>query len=566
MADTKRAQTEFTSFAYCKEASYGELSATAASNLWYYFEPDSIGDFGQDYIRERRDPLAVDRLMRKQQLTGVSAMAAFEMDATDGHLDWLMPMAMLADWQTVDIATESGATHTRWSGTVATATASGNKIVVPAGSGADNLAFRNRILSVAASTASPIVMFPYISGASEPPPELRGKVFALEKQTAAGEYVAKELVRSGTDKMISEKTATTAIANDQSTPFFICVIGVAVKGKASSSPVLSSTGLTNVPDMTADALYFDMPGRGIYVTIGKQTSSTEDVADTDQSAAGLIGFARLSGVTSSALSWEVPDASGSSVTLDATTDRAYIFFSKWIKNVPADNTAWNDDSYSLVAKYANINNDGHDVYEHMRGCHLNNFAMRLSQQARIRVSMDFVGSQKQTLATGAVPSNFAAAKKQTSQEAISTSVDIGRAKLLEAADGSDIATLLKGVDIQMGNSLEGDYILDSHISVGPQIGKFSLMASANAMLVSRDNFVAVEQDTVGSFQLAAGTDEGWWMFDIPACTLTSDRKNFERNRTLTIDYQLDYFPDETYQTGLIVTRFPWLPIRKSTDN
>ena len=540
MADVNRAQTEFLTFARCKEASYGELDSTDSNNIWTKIEPDAVSQFGNQYVRERRDPFATDRLLRRQQLTGIASAVSLEGDMTDDHMDWLAPMLVLADWQS-DLVEITAVTVTRAGFTV---------------SSTDHSKLIN------SNRAEPIVQIPENSDG------LTAGIFRLTLGTSPAITTMTRLAESsadGAERTIIENTP--AFANQTaktSTSVKMQVIGYALIGSNSNKVTISKTGLTQAGSNNAN---FDVAnsglrnpatnvvgdkGKGVFITV-------ENSAPTG--ARKYIGFARFSESAVGSVTVENLSGESGSQTL-GNTDNAYVFYSKWVKNVPADNSKWNEDSYSLAAQYARVDGSN-SLYERVQGCHLNGLSLRFPMQSRVRMQADFIGQRK--FATDAAPSNFAGAANPVSKEAISTSVDIGEARLINTEDDSSIASLLKSVDIAFGNSIEGDYVLDKIGSVGPQIGKFQLSLTCSALVTSRDMFRVTEQDTPGAFMLAAGTDEGWWMFDVPSLTLTSDRKMLERNMSLKLDFETDYFINEDYETAVIISRFPWLPIRRDVS-
>lgn len=541
---TDRLQAEFTQFGAVKEKTYGKVSETDGENKWTAIEPETIQAWGNEYNFESRNPFNVDRLMRRKVLTGFSARASMEGDMTDWHMDWLMPMALLADWQG-DLPEY----------TVATVTATGF-----------TLSTQDYASLVEVGTLIEVLA----NSDGLTPGRYRVKKGTGNAITEMIPITASET--SGRERMISEGTAVAGqTPKSSSVTAKIRVIGIALvgatakaitltKGKVSQAGSGKMNYSTNGSGLTED-------GKGIFITV-KDTVASDKVA----AAKKHIGFARLSGRGEGFLDYQRSDGAGSQsadVTLTANASgTAYIFISKWIKNVPADNAKWNQASWRLAAKYTGLKSGGSadPVFEEIRGCHLNGLSLRFPQQSRIRMNADFVGQVKETLAQGTTPSNWAALADAPATEAIATSVDIGRATLFEInAEGGDvgsIATLIQTLDMSFTNNIEPDFVIDSPQSIGPQIGKFGLSASVTSMVAARRMFEVVESTVPGSLQVSCGSYEGWWMFDIPQMTLTGDRKNLERNRSIKMDFQVEYIPDEDLETALIVSRFPWLPIER----
>ena len=518
-----RAQTEFVSFAMARERedAYGELPNPA---MWKAIEPDSISDYGNEYVRERRDPFNVDRLMRQQKLTGISAMASWEGDATDDHLELLVPLLLLAKWQN------------EWPKVTITATTA-NKITTtsPTRSIADGDII---YIKTDIATSSGVIVIPagtyVMSGVS-------GATASLQKL----EWTQTGRVKINPALPIVANTFTNRIVD---------VIGWEFTGSTATTlnNSMISHGSINFNQITES--------QAIYIAVG-DTTTNSDIVD-------LAGMARVTGSSTGQINFERPGKDTGATRTTTSSDRIYLLDSRWIKNVNADDPKWDVTSYSMAAKYANVSAEGvstGDSYETVSGLNLSSLSIRFSQQARVRLSVDFMGQIKRTTATLA---GFDTATRPTSVNAISTSVDIGEARLINVTGNKDLATLLSSVDLNLSNNLSGDYYIDRLASRGPQIGKFDLSASIMAALASREMLEATENEQDGSFIISAGTEEGWWVFDVPRLTLNTDRRQFDRNQTLRLEYSTDYFPHRTSAaTGsntvaLAVSRFPWLP---STD-
>lgn len=534
---TDRIQSEFVSFGMSKEATYGTTPTTG----WEYFEPDVISQFGNEYVFERRDPFNVDRLMRKPTLTGYSAMFGMEGDATDWHLNRMMPMMLLADWQ--------GELPEY---TVATVTAAG--------------------FTLSAQDYASLVEVGTLIEVLENDDGLTEGRFRVKKGSgnAITEMIPiSESKTQGRERMIAEGTAVAGqTLKGSSVTAKIRVIGIALVGAAGKAVTLSKS---KVSQAGSGKMQYNTPGsgltesgKGIFITV------RDDVVEAKREAAKKhIGFARLSGRGEGFLDYERSEGeTAADIALTAAaTGTVYIFISKWIKNVPADDPKWNIDSWSIAGKYLGLKNAGADdpVYEVIRGCHMNAMSLRFGQQSRIRMSADWMGQAKLTRSRASAAPWSTEPTSPTAKEAIATSVDIGRANLIDIGDSpANIITLMQSLDLNFTNNIEGDYVLDNPGSIGPQIGKFGLNATMTSLIAARRMFEVVEQVVPASLQVACGNGEGWWMFDIPRMTLVGDRKNFERNKSMKLEFSVEYEPDETYSTAMIVSRFPWLPITRRT--
>lgn len=558
MADVH--QTEFTSFAYAEESSYGRLTS---GGDWKGLEPEGVSRWGNDYRRERRDPFNVDRLMRRQKLTGFSAMASIDGDATNAHLEMLVPAMLLADWQADFETFKAVAAAADITANVITSDATGQALL------------KDGAIVRAGFTANGIV---------------KGDTYRLAVGTA-NKYALWRL-DPDSDSRVKEASAAlpltgSAIAATDNLEFEIVGWSITAGTAADSGftvataagtgiTITQGTAATARTDYSATALKAGFAaGRGLYIAFG------EDSPDTINR---FIGFARSlppsSQGTGVIAAEHAEETAAASVALLSTagaqgeTHRVYVFLSRWIKNVPADDAKWDDGSIALAAKYAGLRTGASgDTYELMTGCHLNSLSLSLSQQSRIRFSADFMAQAKRTLesaeadphaATGFDKDSFDSADDPDGTDALATSIDVARARLISVKGDSEVTTLIRSVELTMEANIEGNYVIDKPQAIGPQIGKFGLSATIEALVASTDQLTAVEDETPGSLQVACGSGDGWWLFDIPAMTLTGDQKNFERNRTLTIAYEADYYPDDAHRTGIIVSRFPWLPIQTKT--
>ena len=518
-----RAQTEFVSFAIAKEASYGVLPG---SPVWSGIEPDSVGEFGNEYTRERRDQFNVDRLLRQQKLTGISAMTSWEGDATDDHLELLMPMLLLSNWQNEwpqirlnTTTTNAGRISFSQVGTYVIA--EGDIIHIPANlfTTGGSLEIKSGAYLVHDVSSSTVGITPL-------------------------EWNKEGRVVKGSPLAFTTASTLAGVAAERT----VNVIGWEFSGVNTSlnHNVITRTGIN---------FSIISESQSIYIAMGS--------ANTTTALNPLAGLARVVSASGTTINFERPGKTilGASVS-SVSNDRVYVLASRWIKNVHADNDKWNVDSYAMAAKYVDVSGTGQtsgDSYETIYGLNLASLSIRFSQQARVRLSVDMMGQIKRTTETA--PTNFATAKIPTSVNAIATSVDIGEARLINQEQNADLATLLSSVDLNFSNNLSGDYYIDKLGSRGPQIGKFDLSASVMAALASREMLQATENEDAGSFLLSAGTEEGWWVFDVPRLTLNTDRRQYDRNQTLKLEYAIDYFPHRTSDgnVAMAVSRFPWLP-------
>jgi hypothetical protein len=495
-----RVLTNNVALAYSIESALGTAGST-----WKQLEPNSIDAYGAEITTVARSPISKLKQRRKGTIVDLDSAVEFETDLT---------MASALDFiEGFCFAQSAGGTE-----------------FAPSACDTDSFT----VASGGALDAGTLV---YVRGAAN--------------SENNGVHVV-DTGSSGTDiPVTSSLVAETFTASDNVTLEVAGVRGAAGDLEIDAngdliSTVLDFTGL----DLTV----------GQFIWIGGAAAANQFFEQANSSV--NFGLARVDAIAANKLTLS---KRGSTFTADDGTDTGSggtdrsidIFFGRFIRNVATDDADYLERSFHFEAEMPDLGGVGTDEYEYAKGNFCNTMAISLPGQDKATVAFGFIGTDTE-VPTTTRKSGASSAQKVTRQSALNTASDIARLRITEV-DETGLTTDFKDLTFNINNNVSPEKVLAVLGARYMNSGNFEIDIEAQLVFTNSDVVTAIRNNTTVTMDMLLRNDDGGMAIDIPSMTLGDGSKEYPLNESVLINVTAQAFKDNTLETSIGITMFPYLP-------
>ena len=500
-----RSLTNNAAIAVAIESSIGTLPATP---LWVKLEPNTLGAYGAEISTVPRNPISNTRQQRKGSVTDLDSSVEFEGDLTKHHiLEFIEGFAFASRQNPDEVASAQ----------------SGSDYQSLAATGADE--FTHSALGAALEGDTLIFARGFAKAANNGLFEVAG----------------------------TSTTTTTDLANSPGTQ-------------------------AETPTTSAGAR-IDVAGRRFTDLTWDDTAKTIGSAGTDLSALGLsVGqMIRVGGdnaFTGGQLVGRITGISAATITLDKiqnlgtgtlngggnkTASTVDLLFGRFVKNVSVSDASFLERSYQFELVYDNLQNpDGTgDEYEYAIGNLCNELTVNMPGQDKATLGFGFIGTNSDDI-TSTRKSNTANALEPTQTAAFNTSSDFARLNLFDTSENA-LGACFKSLTMTLGNEVSPKKCLGTLGATYMNTGNFSVSLDAELLFTDSALANAVKNNETVTFDVLMTNDDGAVAIDVPSMTLGGGARSFPVNESIRISVTGSAFQDETLDTSIGFSEFPYWP-------
>lgn len=487
--------TNSISLAIAEESSIGVLPSTVVAE---YLEPNEISDYGADISTVARNPISKDRQNRKGTITDVESTVDIEMDTTASHLLAVLPGIMFAKWYD----------QPYWLRTDVSATSGG--FAVSAGD----------ISDVAAGDL--IYVRGFNNGANN------------------GLFVV-DSVSSGTIAV----TGATLVAESGSSATSLFVVGHQF---ATGDVAIDSDG--NLTCTSADFTGLGIErGQGVY--IGGLTSSTSFATAADS------GLARVQSVAAKKITLDKRQQNYSADNGSGKTIQ--LFYGWFIKNVPLDDTMFQEHYYQFEIAYPGLMDTDATGYEYAVGNLMNTLELSLPLTDKSTLKVQTMGKDVEAITD---TRKSWTVNNPLFTEAYNTTADFMRLRI-QNVDETGLSTLFKEATLNIGNNVGGERVIGK---LGPEFmtyGNIDVTMDMTAVFTSPAVVAKIRNNCTVTMDFCICNNDAGFYFDIPSMTLGDGSRDYAVNEKVKIKLNSNAFGDESFGYTVSETFFPYLPSDKA---
>lgn len=574
-----RVLTNNISMSYAIEDSIGELPV---SPEWKLLEPNAVTKFGADIKTVAREPISKLRQRRKGTIVDLDSAVEFNADLTiDAFTDFAEAFVFSefngAPSEHADSVTAgntgTGATFNITAGgsgpftvTVAAVNAGGSgyavgdKITI-AGSTGDTLC----ILTVASLSVTAVATVTITDAGS----------YAV---TPAGTGVASKAAAGGYGTSDSSNTILTAGRLVYAQGFSVLANnGLKVVAANGSGRVIKVASLT-AETPGNNALVEECGVRGGSGDIQVNSSGNLISSSLDFTTLGLTvgqviwvggdatanhafaqaanrGYARITAIAANLLTLDkkattfVTD-NGSGKTID-------LYYGRFLRNVSVDDADYLERSFQFELAYPNLDNPSGDKYEYALGNYANQMTMELPLSNKAVMTFSFIGTDTEP-PTSSRATNASTPIEVLKATAFNTSSDIARLRITEV-DETGLTTDFKTLKLTLNNNVSPEKVLSVLGARFMNTGNFFVDIEADILFTNSEVVDAIRNNTTVTMDFSIRNENGAIFVDIPSMTLGGGAKDFPVNETVLLKTTAQAFKDDTLDTSLGISLFPYVP-------
>ncbi len=485
---------------YCIESSLG-----VAGTAWQQTEPNSIDTFGAEITTVARSPISRLKQRRKGTIVDLDSAVEFEADFTMASaLDFIEGFCFAA-----------AAGGTEFAPTSCTTSA----FVVASGG------------SLAAGTLV------YVRGATN---DANNGLHVVDTGST-GTSIA----------VTSSLTAETFTAANNVTLEVAGVRGAAGDFEINSDGNLISTTLDfTTLDLTA----------GQFIWIGGAVAANQFFQQANASV--NYGLARIVSVAANLIVLDKKTSTyvaddGTSTGAGGTARQIDLFFGRFVRNVSTDDADYLERTFQFEGEMPDLGGIGTDEYVYALGNFCNTMAINLPGQDKATISFGFIGTDTE-VPTTTRKSGASTAKKVTRQSALNTTSDIARLRVTEV-DETGMTTDFKEMTLNINNNVSPEKVLGVLGARYMNSGNFEIDIEAQLVFTNSDVVDAIRNNTTVTMDMLLKNDDGGVAIDIPSMTLGDGSMEFPLNESVLINVAAQAFKDDTLETSMGVSFFPYLP-------
>tara|TARA_R110002167_G_scaffold93122_2_gene249825 strand:+ start:21107 stop:22597 length:1491 start_codon:yes stop_codon:yes gene_type:complete len=488
------------------ESSIGTLPATP---LWVKLEPNSIGAYGATITTIPRNPISNTRQQRKGSTTDLDSTVEWEGDLTKDHA----------------LSFAEGFVF-------ATRQSSGVMERIQAGADYENLVAVNATNAYAHDALSAALVQDTL-------------VFVRGMTTTANNGLKEVAASSTTILTIVEGAAPT-----DETPAIATGARMDVAGFRLADATWDDTAKAVGSSAT------DLSTLGL--SVGQMLRVGSDV----NALAGGQLVGRIIAITSAIITLDKVQNLGVS-TLNGggnvTSTAADILYGQFIKNVAVSDANFLTRSFQFELVYDDLQNPAGtgDEYEYAIGNLCNEMVFNMPGQDKATVSFGFIGTNADDI-TVTRKGNSANSVDPVQTAAFNTAASFARLNMTDTSEVS-LGACFKSLTLTLGNEVSPEKCLGTLGALFMNTGNFTVGLDAELLFTDSDLAQAVKDNQTVTMDMLLNNDDGAIGLDIPSMTLGDGTKSYPVNESIKISVTGSAFADETLNTSIGITEFPYFP-------
>tara|TARA_R110000796_G_scaffold41179_2_gene101986 strand:+ start:29639 stop:31156 length:1518 start_codon:yes stop_codon:yes gene_type:complete len=500
-----RSLTNNLAMAAAIETSIGTLPATP---LWVKLEPNSIGAYGATITTVPRNPISNTRQQRKGSTTDLDSSVEWEGDLTKDHALLFAEGFIFAQRQN-----------------------SGVMERIQAGSDYDSLTAVNATSAYAHDALSAALA--------------TGTLVFARGFTTAGNNGLKEVDAASTTIL----TIVTSAPVDE-TPAIATGARLDVAGFRLADGTWDDTAKafgSTLIDLSTLALSV-----GQMLRVGSDANAL--------TGGQLVG--RIVSITAAIITLDKVQNLGTG-TLNGggnvTALACDLLYGQFVKNVAVSDADFITRSFQFELVYDDLQNPAGtgDEYEYAIGNLCNEMVFNMPGQDKATVSFGFIGTNADDITTTR-KTNSANAVDPVQTAAFNTAASFARLNMTDTSEVS-LGACFKSLTLTLGNEVSPEKCLGTLGALFMNTGNFTVGLDAELLFTDSDLAQAVKDNQTVTMDMLLNNDDGAIGLDIPSLTLGGGAKTYPVNESIKISVTGSAFADDTLNTSIGITEFPYFP-------
>ncbi len=471
-----------------------EPSLGADPTTWTRIEPNELTTFGPEIATVERDPISPDRQERAGTITDLDSPVELAADVIMSHFILFQPYFMRSVWVNRYVNFPSVVSATSYTVPAGDVLPAGT-LIRATGFGVAGNNGENKVVD-AGATATDV---PIVGG------------LTIEVSPPAGAQIEREGVRSA--------------AGD---------LGVDASGNITSTVL----DFTTLPIQEGQAIH-----------VGGQAALNR-FTDADN-----FGFARVVAIATNLLTL---DKKATVFALEAgASQEVDLLFSGFLRNVPVDDSDYNNASLQIEAAWKDLETGPADGYEYSKGNKASSMAIEVPGQDKATFTLSLVGTDTDppttVRKTGAdTPTEL------LKTEAMNTTSDIARLRVTEL-DETGLTTDFTSLTITLDNQSTAEKVLGFLGARNINDGNFRVTLETEVLFSSSAVLSAVRENRTVTMDFALRNSDGGFFIDFASLKLGGGARVLNRNETAKVTLTGRAFKDATLGYTLGISAFAFLP-------
>lgn len=354
---------------------------------------------------------------------------------------------------------------------------------------------------------------------------------------------------------------------------------VAAAATTTNTPTVGGAQLAETPT-TASGARVDVAGFRPTDATWDDTAKTLGSAATDLTTLGLsvgqsfrVGsdinafgngqlVGRITAITAALITLDKIENLGSGTLngggneVAATVD---LLYGPYVRNVSVTDADFIERSFQFELVYDDLQNPAGtgDEYEYAIGNLSNELVFNLNGQDKGTMSFSFIGLNSDDITTTR-KLNSANTVQPVQKAPFNTSSDFARLNLWDTSE-SDLGTCFKTLSLTLGNEVSPEKCLGTLGALFMNTGNFSVGLEAELLFTDSELAQTIKDNATVTFDVLMRNDDGAIHLDIPSLTLAGGARAFPVNETIRINVTGSAFEDDTLNTSLGFTEYPYFP-------
>lgn len=244
---------------------------------------------------------------------------------------------------------------------------------------------------------------------------------------------------------------------------------------------------------------------------------------------------------------------------DETAATVDLLYGPYVRNVSVSDADFVERSFQFELVYDNLQNPDAtgDEYEYAIGNLCNELTLNLNGQDKATMSFSFIGLNSDDITTTRA-ANAANTVQAVQKAPFNTSSDFARLNLWDTAE-SDLGTCFKSLSLTLGNEVSPEKCLGTLGALFMNTGNFAVGLEAELLFTDSNLAQSIKDNATVTFDVLMRNDDGAIHLDIPSLTLGGGARSFPVNETIRISVTGSAFEDDTLNTSLGFTSYPYFP-------
>jgi len=480
---------------------YRESAVGTPGTQAVMLEPNAGPDFGNENSLVARDPISKNRMELAGAIVDRDSKFSAEFDLTMEHLQYLAPLAFLADYNGPAEGLADGAPF------YPTSVDSTDYVVASGGDLTAGLLIYARGFAVSGNNGLKVV------GAASTGTEIKASGLAAETTTAA-------------------QNATVEICGVQG---------------AAGDITINADG--NIETTALDCTTLGLTD-GQVIWIGGATGGALVFA-----TAANRGFARVRGTVTATIIPLDKTVGGTWAADNGATKTIQIFFGRFLRNVAVDNADFAKHTTSFELEWPEL--DGGTKYEVSEGNLCDELKLNFPISAKATMNCSFVGTDTLDI-SGSQLSGGSTARAVVQDDLFNDSSQMVRVRSTQY-DETALTTYFKNCSVSFKNNASALKVLGSLGAIDINYGTFMVGVEAQAVFTEPDLLTAINDSTVVTMEIAMRNADGGFFLDLPSVQFGGGKRDLPKNEEVLVNLAGKAVKDGTLGYAASISLFPWLP-------